>query len=278
MEEATITWANNAQSKTLRSVARALLAIVVFGPSGFAETGTTNFITGGINTNAGATFIVGNSGPFNYLEINSASSVSNGVGIVGNQIGASNNTVFVTGGGSVWTNVGRLTIGETGSVNQLIVTNGAVVRSTQGVIGNIGTDNSVLVTGNNSLWNISSFLDMGLGGGGLPTIATVNNQLTISAGGRVNVGDAYVGDNQGASNNIVLVTGAGSLLNVTGSDALYIGYKGWGNQLIVTNGGQVRSIVATIGRGPGSFTGSSSNNSVTITGNGSIWPNTSTFP
>jgi len=72
--------------------------------------------------------------------------------------------VLVTDFGSAWTNTGALTVGYSGSANQLIVTNGGFVRSSTADIGRIGNNNSVLVTGTNSVWTMSAYLEMGESG------------------------------------------------------------------------------------------------------------------
>ena len=126
-----------------------LMTPLLLSPA-WAETGITNTING-VNTNAGATFTIGNTGPFNALIITNAGSVSNGVGIIGSTAAGSNNSVLVTDPGSAWTNIGSLTIGASASANQLIITNGGFVKSTTADIGKVGNKNSVMVTGSNSV-------------------------------------------------------------------------------------------------------------------------------
>jgi len=234
----------------------------VFLQAARAETGTTNVIDG-VNTNAGTTFIIGNTGPFNALIITNAGSVSNGVGIVGNISAADNNSALVTGAGSVWTNISSLTIGLSGSENLLRIENGGVVLSTSGLIGSgsLGDTNTVIVTGIGSLWRSSGIFRVGDDGS--------FNTLIISDGGAVsNTGSASIGHNPGG-NNLVLVTGNGSVWS--SASAISLGATGTGsdNRLIITNGGKVFSS----GNPAGSLanSASSTNNVVIVTGDGSVW-------
>jgi T5SS/PEP-CTERM-associated repeat protein len=79
---------------------------------------------------------------------------------------------------------------------------------------------------------------------------------------------AYVGFTDRTSNNVALVTGAGSIWSNTFQ--LSVGGSGVGNQLIVSNGGLVLS-------GDGSLGGSGDNNQTLITGSGSHWANQTDF-
>ena len=97
-----------------------LLTLLV-AVSAHAETYTTNYVSG-VTSNAD-TVVVGDTGPFNYLEINTAGVLSNTTSTVGNQSGADDNSVLVTGPGSRWDNAGTLTIGSAGNYNQLTVSN-----------------------------------------------------------------------------------------------------------------------------------------------------------
>jgi fibronectin-binding autotransporter adhesin len=71
------------------------------------------------------------------------------------------------------------------------------------------------------------------------------------------------------SSNRALVTGTNSVLDT--ASALFVGYSGGGNSLVVSNGGRVANATGYLGDG-----NSSSGNSVLITGAGSVWSNYST--
>jgi len=86
-----------------------------------------------------------------------------------------------------------------------------------------------VVTGSGSAWSNANDLYVGLSGAG--------NRLVVGNGGVVRNSRGYVGGNTFSSNNLALVTGAGSLW--TNRQQLHIGLNGTGNQLVVSNGGTV---------------------------------------
>jgi len=218
--------------------------------------------------------IVGLDGSGNSLVISNggvvASSQYNYGGVVGLNADSTNNSVLVMGTNSLWNNSGDLIVGLDGSGNSLVISNGGVVTNSQYNYGGVlglnadSTNNSVLVTGTNSIWNNSGDLIVGLDGSG--------NTLVISNGGVVtnsqyNYG-GVLGLNADSTNNSVLVTGTNSIWNNSGD--LLVGYDGYSNSLVISNGG----IVATSQYNYGGVLGlnaDSSNNSVLVTGTNSLW-------
>jgi T5SS/PEP-CTERM-associated repeat protein len=171
------------------------------------------------------------------------------------------NSVLVTGSGSRWVNSGKLTFGLAGHDNSLVISNGGIVTvGADSKIGDLATasNNSVLVTGTNSLWTNSGNLFIGNVGSG--------NSLVISNGGSVASGNGVIGYDANSSNNSVLVTGTGS----TWSNSIWtiIGAEGSGNSMVISNGGSVASAIGIIG-----YNSNSSNNSVLVTGSTSLWTN-----
>jgi len=215
--------------------------------------------TGSVWSNSASLYI-------GYLGLSNQLTVSNGAlvfndnwGWIGWNTTSSNNVVLVTGTGSVWSNSTVLCIGYSGAGNQLTVSDGALVRNSFGYIGfNISSrNNAVLVTGTNTVWRNPSPLYIGHYGAG--------NQLTVSNGALVRNSTGYIGNETSSSNNVVLVTGTGSVWS--NSSDLYIGTSGAGNQLTVSNGARVHnSQDAYIG-----YLSDSSNNAVLVTGSGSVW-------
>src|SRR5262249_33586356 len=121
------------------------------------------------------------------------------------------------------------------------------------------SNNNVVVTGVGSLWqNNGSQFYLGRNGSG--------NSLTIRDGGAVVNFEGYVGGGfySGApwtSNNIVLVTGSGSLWSNRSSLNFCVAYMG--NSLVISNGGTVFSgLYGNVGGG-----------SVLVTGAGSVMSN-----
>ena len=189
---------------------------------------------------------VGNVSSGNSLVISNgatvSSALSSSIGISG-----SNNSVTVTGAGSLFTNAGSLTVGTysqsyAAAANRLLVTNGSGLFSDSAMIG--ATTNSfgniVTITGAGSFWTNSGALYVGNGGSG--NMLTVSSGATVAAGGGTN--GTVVGFGAGSSNNSVLVTGSGSLW--TNSGVLYVGVAGSSNSLTIADGGTVAASGITI--------------------------------
>ena len=214
---------------------------------------------------------VGNEGSGNRMVISNGGTVSDANASIGYGSTSSNNSVLVTGEGSRWNNSGTeirgggLTVGNQSSGNSLVISNRGTVANREVTIGfGAGSsNNTVLVTGSNSLLTNSSWLVAGFDGSG--------NSLTISNGARAIVTDVYVANASGGSNTI-LVTGTGSLLNANGVNGdFWIGRSGFGNNsLVISDGGTVSDTSASIG-----YASSASNNSVLVTGTNSLWTNSS---
>ncbi len=208
---------------------------------------------------------VGNSGTGNSLVISNGSQVVSIFGNVFDGYSGANNSVLVTGTGSVWSIYSSLWVGSDSS-NSLVISSGGKVVSVEGIIGLGGEGNSVLVTGTGSVWSNSSELDVGYEG------SSAGSSLVINNGGQVASGRSTVGlDGSGGS---VLVTGSGSVwsngelaLGTGGGSSDYGGFLG--NSLVISNGGRVVSSSGVVGDDGNPY------NTVLVTGNGSIWSNSS---
>lgn len=89
----------------------------------------------------------------------------------------------MSGEGSSWTNLGTLFLGTFSHSCRFTVSNGATAFSSNAVVGFPGvTNNTVLVTGSNSLWAVSGEVSIGRGG--------LRDQLIIIDGGTVIVTNA----------------------------------------------------------------------------------------
>lgn len=178
---------------------------------------------------------------------------------------ASNNTVVVTGSGSTLTNDGYLYVGYNSSGNQLTITNGGRATNADSSIGDTGSsNNTVLVTGVNSIW---SSVGNSLVGGGLDSI---NNRLIVTNGGVVTGLGALIGDNNFAISNQVVVAGSNSRWLLGGD--LSVGQSGPFNFLTIQNGGQVVNSNGFIGN---NYTALS--NLVLVSGSNSRWTNLATL-
>ncbi len=202
---------------------------------------------------------LGVDGVFNTLLVRNGGQVTSGLGTIGGTSVGNNNRAVVTDAGSSWTNGQDLYVGELGSANLLVVSNGAVISGAgHGFIGFNASarSNSVVLTDSGSRWLLSSNLYVGSNG--------PFNRLVISNGARLENQFAAIGGGISSSNNEVVVTGVGSVW--TNRATLHLGESGRGNRLVVSNGGRVDSPNTEIG-----FNASSSNNLMIVTDPGSFF-------
>ena len=236
----------------------------------------TVIVTGGAQwTNVTGNFYVGQYGVSNALIISNGGAVINeGDAIIGDSNIAIGNTVTVTGSGSILTNSGDLYVGYAGSSNRMVISNGASVYNGDsfygGVIG-LGSNsdnNSVLVTGSNSLWSNSLILRIGNQGS--------SNSLVISNQGTVLVGNfgASIGNGSGngldGNANQVIVTGSNTLFD-SSSGGFTIGNYGNSNVMIVSSGARLLGKNDEIGSGYTNDLGVG--NSLIIIGSQSLYSN-----
>jgi|GEM_PF-2352865 len=193
------------------------------------------------------------------LTIANGGIVSNQSAYIGRYAGANDNTVTVTGTGSVWRATSFLILGYSSVGNTLIISNSGAVYNNFGDIGYLtgATSNIILVTGVGSVWSNSSYLRIGWQGS--------SNQLTIADGGKVFNTDGYIGTNSTASGNTVTVTGSNSFWRNNGN--LTVGNEGAGNLLTMSSGGVVTNAgFAFIG-----YDQFGTNNAAVVTDAGSRW-------
>ena len=213
------------------------------------------------------------------------------------------NMLTVTSGGVV-TNTGAITVGYFGGSvgDSLVITNGGQVFTTNSLnldwlSGTTGTtNNTVIVTGTNSVTGAPSLLNMGASTINISLHTGFNNVMTVSSGGVVtNAGGITIGwwgakgsgmvitnggqffsrnriffggpDGSGASSNTVTVTGVGSLWNLGGGE-MDVGYATSSNHTVtVSSGGVVTNVgFIFIGYGAGD-----TGNSLVITNGGQVF-------
>jgi T5SS/PEP-CTERM-associated repeat protein len=177
---------------------------------------------------------------------------------------SSNNTIVVSGVGSVMSNTFNTYVGDLGPENLLVVSNGGAVFDEEGILSYTTSsgDNTALIDGTGSTWSNSVYVYVGYVGG--------TNQMKVTSGGAVAGGEGVVGYSNSSPGNVVLISGAGSTWTTVSN--LFMGYMSAGNQVIVSNGGSLFGSNTYIGTYP-----PSSNNTVTVTGSGSTWVNTNVF-
>jgi T5SS/PEP-CTERM-associated repeat protein len=240
---------------------------------GYTQTGTSNnaLVTGtGSSWTIQDQLQIGWSSRGNSLVISNGGTVivnrgpgsDTGKGVVGGA--GTNNTVLVTGSGSVWSNGQQIDVGSYGSGNSLVINNGGTVLSSRGEIGFYGgTSNRVVVSGNGSAWTMQDELLVGWTGRGNSLVISNGGTVIVNLGAGPDTGKGVVGG--AGTNNSALVTGSGSLWNI--GRQIDVGSYGSGNSLVINNGGKVLSSRGEIG-----FYGGT-NNGVLVTGDGSVWTN-----
>ena len=226
----------------------------------------TNTITSATNW-GGVAYYVGSNSVSDVLLVNSGGMLTNVAPLrIGYTAAAGNNMAVVSGTGLLRSS-DDIVVGENGSGNQVIITNGGQVRGKGELdIGNNpgATSNMVLVSGSGSIADMG-----GTSYGVFVGYAGAFNQLVISNGGVVvSPGRSDIG--YAGSGNVVLVTGGGSIWTNGGSGKDFrIGGSGNNNMLIVTNGGRVVSDIGTLAHiGTG---GSGQGNMALVSGSNSVW-------
>jgi T5SS/PEP-CTERM-associated repeat protein len=167
----------------------------------------------GSQWNSSSDIELGTSSSFNQLILtNGAKIISAGAYVGANPIqdGSGNSNLVVIAGGATWTNSSAATVGNLGAFNQLVITNGGVLRDTTSG-GNLtigfntsSSNNVVTVSGTNSL-----FANNGVAG--LPLIYVgflgSQNQLLVANDGTAQTENLYVGYAASSSNNAVTLSG-----------------------------------------------------------------------
>jgi fibronectin-binding autotransporter adhesin len=213
---------------------------IVTGTGSLWDTGTNGFNVG--NASLGNTFVISNG-----AHVTSKAAPTIPV-TVGNAAAGSNNTAIVTGAGSRWDVDGpggaviTFRVGSASRNNQLIITNGAQVVVTNGIMSvgaNAGANgNIVRVSGTGSLLRVSDLLQIGAGTG------AKTNSIAITDGGTVRTvsitSATRVGRSAGDDNNSALIDGAGSLWEVAGINGFVVANDGNHNTLTIQNGGALQ--------------------------------------
>jgi T5SS/PEP-CTERM-associated repeat protein len=163
----------------------------------------------------------------------------------------SSNIAYVTGTGSVWSNVGDMFLGYSGPGNRLVVSNGGFVRSLNAEVGHSSssTSNVAILSGTNATWLIVSTFYFGSASGG--------NRLFVTNGAHMQDDNVLMGYFGGT--NEAVVAGPGSTW--TNTSGIYVGRFRGGNRLVLTNGGFIFSRGMYMGVDP-----SATNNRVLVDG------------
>jgi autotransporter-associated beta strand protein len=235
---------------------------------GYAATGSNNVaIVGGSGTllQIGASGIqVGTNGSYSTMWVGDSATVTNtGILQVGSVGFASNNTLVISDANTRFYNAGEVWLGYTDTHHNVMqILNGAVFTNNSFfLIGRrTGASNNTLVVNGASLYNGASAL--AVGGAGIGNVAIFTN------GAFVMTPEFDVGRSTFATNNAAYITGAGTLLQVTGANGIRVGNGDAFNSLYIANSAAVTNAGALfVG-----FGAATSNNLLQITNAGSrLW-------
>jgi T5SS/PEP-CTERM-associated repeat protein len=223
-------------------------------------------VRAGVNTHTlQSLLIVGFNSSINQLLITNGALLTGFMhGVLGWNAGANSNAASISGSGSQWRlGNNNLYLGNAGSNNRLLVSNGGSVSDRNGYLGEVAgsSGNLAWISGSGSVWSNAGSIYVGDFGSA--------NQLVISNAGCVVVGtNGIIGASQATSNNAVLVTDPGSRWFI--QQDLYVGSNSPLNRLTIANGAMVTNRNAIVGYWipPGTPTMS---NEVLVTGAGTLW-------
>jgi len=242
---------------------------------GVGSSNNTVLVTdpGSVWSNGWDGLTVGYYGPGNSVVVSNGGQVISGevyLGCDGNS--SSNNSIVVTGCGSILTSDPSFVFaGCIAPGNRIVVSDGGQFAvpygfSYIGYYQDLGwsSNNSVLVTGPGSRWAGETRL----------TVGGQNNDLVVSNGAWMTTDSGTIGD----IDVTMTVAGTGSVWSNSGD--ILIG-RAWGSNtcLMVKDGGEVMNSDTIVGWG-GPYAGGPTfcnDNSVLVTGTGSVWSSTGTL-
>lgn len=163
----------------------------------------------------------------------------------------------------------QIRVGDGNGYNRFVISHGAASGTTS-YIGYSASSgyNSVLVSGSTASWSSSNQIHVGFNGS--------NNSLVISSGATVASVGANIGRHAGADGNSATVDGAGTMWTIT--NHLYVGNLGSNNSLTISGGARLVTEQRTyIGYGDSESLTAGQNNTVLVTGAGSVWTNSGEF-
>jgi T5SS/PEP-CTERM-associated repeat protein len=169
-------------------------------------------------------------------------------------------TNLVSGVTSNWVGNGTYVVGSNTVFDLLQIIDNGRLSNGVGFVGYAtnGANNAALISGPASVWTNSDPFTLGV------TIGFFgpHNQLTVTNGGVVYSYNGGLGLMGSSSNNVALITGAGSAWRIV--NELDAGGSGSSNAVIIAAGATVSDVYGLVSYG-------GSNNSVRVTDNGSVW-------
>ena len=214
---------------------------------------------------------VGDFGSGNSLTITNGGRVFSSVGFVGETSTASNNTVQVSGLGSIWSVSGYLLVGYSGSSNRLTIGNNGLVAATNVIIGYWNSTGNVTTVTGGSLFATNS--------SGGATLEIRYGTLAFTSG--VIAADSLRMTNNVKTTNALFNFAAGTLITRADSKIVTIGQNfviGSGmatSQTGIWNiaGGVVQMQLGGSNTIIGNTTAGSGVGIVNVSGTGSVWSN-----
>jgi T5SS/PEP-CTERM-associated repeat protein len=214
---------------------------------------------------------VGNAGDKNGMLLTNGAVVNSEYGYIGYY--GNGNTALVTGSNTLWSNSSDFYLGYssavtnaagqlTGLSNSLVISNGARVNVAGtlylGCESYTNGNNTVLVTGTNSMLSNSSGIYLGYYEDG--------DTMIVTNGAKLFGSNDYIGYG-GASGNTVTVTGSGSVWSNAGTINVGegLGNGSVGNSLVISNDG----MVSALGYVEVGYTNGDTGNSITVSGTNS---------
>lgn len=223
---------------------------------GTGSTGTLNVLGASSTYYSTNSMHIGYYGPGN-LNVSNGGAVSVGNDIWLGFFASATGTANISGSGSSMTATDEIFVGLSGKAF-LTVSDGAHVGSKAGYISHgTGSYGTVTITGTGSNWTNTQVLEIGVSSTG--TLNILNSASVSNTTGYIGYSGGVVGT--------VNVTGTGSTW--TNSASLIVGCYGSTGYLTIANGGKTTNTIGYIGYG------SSATGTVTVTGAGSTWTNSS---
>jgi T5SS/PEP-CTERM-associated repeat protein len=221
------------------------------------EQGVEQRVTNGWSV---AELVVGGVTVSNRLHFLDNAVVTNGVAVVGRDVGADFNRLVLNGSNALWISTNSITVGKSGKNNALTIQSGELFGpGTEVVIGDAAaaTGNALSVSGTNAFLRVDQ-VTVGASGSG--------NEFSMDGGANgIIYSGLVVGREVSGSNNVVTISGANTRMDNAGH--FILGDQGANNRFELQSG----AVVTNYGTVYVGLSGSASTNSATVQGDGTRW-------
>lgn len=191
-------------------------------------------------TSTGQVYI-GDSG-IGALNINDGGVVNSALASIGNSSGGVGSVTVSghdsNGHASTWNNTNQIYVGASGT-GTLLIEDGGLVNSGQGVIGSSLGANAVTVSGrdvngNASTWNAANNIYVGFSGNGTLTVSDGAAVATSTNGG--GAASVFIGYMNGSTGTVNVSSSTGNASSLTATDRIDVGYNGTGTMTVEKGG------------------------------------------